>query len=108
MLSKTIFAEEIEHLKKENISFLETFGKQVGRLRKESAASLHELTRAVEEEVSQSEEEQITGFLRSVHMEVSSKLRALEEQRTRTEERVVNVLERVVASCVSEAPVSLS
>ena len=48
----------------------------------------------------------MTAFLRSVHMEVCSKLMGLEEQRERTEKRVVDVLERVVASCISESPPS--
>lgn len=53
-----------------------------------------------EEEVTRNEEEEVRAFLKTVHMEVTAKLKWLQDQRSKTEERVLSVLERVVASCL--------
>lgn len=53
-----------------------------------------------EEEVTKNEEEQVRAFLKAVHMEMTAKFKWLQDQRTKTEERVLSVLERVVASCL--------
>jgi hypothetical protein len=56
----------------------------------------------VEEEVTKNEEDQITSFMKMVHMDISTKLKLLSEQRQRIEDRVIGVLERVVSSCIPE------
>ena len=38
--------------------------------------------------------------MRMVHMGTSEMLKSLKDQRQKTEERVINVLERVIASCI--------
>ena len=81
---------------------MDLFGKQLLKAKKETAASIQELLKETEEEVSQNFEDPVNAFMKTVHMEVSNKLKGLEEQRRRTEERVLNVLERVVASCVPD------
>jgi energy-coupling factor transporter ATP-binding protein EcfA2 len=83
---------------------MEGFGKEVDKLRKLTGSSIKELTRSVEEEIGRNDEEQVSAFMRTVHMDISSKLKSLQEQRERTEERVLSVLERVVSSCIPEVP----
>ena len=87
-------------LQKEHAGFLEEFGKQINKAKKEVFASLHELLKAAEEEACKDYEVEVTSFMKSVHMDVTSKLKGLEKQRQQTEERVLSVLERVVLSCV--------
>lgn len=69
-------------------------------MKKELAVSIKEMVRLTEEEVSKNDEEQIRSFLKTVHMEVTAKLKWLHDQRTKTEERVLSVLERVIESCL--------
>lgn len=49
------------------------------------AASIKDLIRLAEEEVSKNDEEQVRSFLKTVHMEVTGKLKWLHDQRTKTE-----------------------
>jgi hypothetical protein len=44
------------------------------------------------------------SVMKTIHMDITSKLKSLKQQRERTEERVLSVLERVVGS-ISESPV---
>ena len=38
--------------------------------------------------------------MKMVHLDICMKLKALKDKRQRTEERVINILERVVATCI--------
>ena len=55
----------------------------------------------VEEEISKNDEDQIRNFMKVVHMEISTKLKLLSDDRQQMEERVISVLERVIATCLS-------
>ena len=90
----------MSYFQKEHAHFLEDFGKQISKAKKEVSASLQDLLKASEEEACKDYEAEVTSFMKTVHMDVTSKLRGLEKQRQQTEERVLNVLERVVLSCV--------
>ena len=84
MINPEPFLEEIQHQKKEHEQFLDNFGKQINKLKKQTVSSLQELSRAVQEEASLDYESEVTAFMKTVHMEVSGKLRGLEEQRRQT------------------------
>jgi len=52
LVSLNSVAEEISYLQKEHENFIESYGKQLTKLRKQTVASLQELLQAAQEEVS--------------------------------------------------------
>lgn len=57
---------------------------------------MKDCVRLAEEEINGEEEDQIVSLMKSIHMEMSSKVKSLREERERTEERVLAVLEKVI------------
>ena len=51
-----------------------------------------------EGELHSGEEDQILAVMKAIHMDITSKLKSLRQQRERTEERVISMLEKVVSS----------
>jgi hypothetical protein len=57
-----------------------------------------------EDQLNSGDEDQILTVMKTIHMDITTKLKSLRQQRERTEERVLSVLEKVVGS-ISESSV---
>ena len=73
-------------------------------MKKETFNSIKDCTRLVEDQLNSGDEDQIVAVMKTIHMDITSKLKSLRQQRERTEERVLSVLEKVVGS-ISESTV---
>jgi hypothetical protein len=81
--------------------FLTEFQKECDKLKRETFNSIKECTRLADEQLNSGDEDQIVTVMKTIHMDITTKLKSLRQQRERTEERVLSVLEKVVGSiCV--------
>lgn len=94
----------MDFLASEYKKFLGEFQKECDKLKRETFNSVKECTRLVEEQLNNGEEEQVMTVMKTIHMDITSKLKSLKQQRERTEERVLSVLEKVVGSISESTP----
>jgi hypothetical protein len=96
-----VLLEEVSYLTDQHRKFLAGVEAETARLRKEVATGLRECGRLAEEE-DRSCEEAATSLMRAVHTEVAWRVKSVSAGRARTEEQVVEALQRVVASCLRD------